>query len=142
MIKLCGHLLLILLLLAAAVADARSQETENHSIDKAMGRCIDKDSSTAGMSDCIHAAAQSWDRELNKNYNRLMTKLSAKQKRALKTAQLEWIKYRDTEYELINAVYDTMDGTMYIPMRAEDRLRVVKKRALELASYLELLENN
>ena len=143
MTKTRGWLLLILLLIPAAAADARQQEqTEQteHAIDKAMGVCIDRDPSTAGMTDCIFTAAEAWDKELNKNYNKLMAKLDAKGKQTLKAAQLEWIRYRDAEYKLIDAVYFSLEGSMYVPMRAEDRLRVVKKRALELSSYLGLIE--
>ena len=142
MTKLRGALLLVLLLLPTSASDARGQEPQpEHPVDKAMGACIDKDPSTAGMSHCIYTAAEAWDGELNKNYNRLMAKLDAKQKKTLKAAQLAWITYRDAEYALIDAAYEKMEGTMYIPMRAEDRLRVVKKRALELAGYLDLIEN-
>ena len=140
MAKARWYLLIIFLLLPAAASDARQEQPE-HSIDKTMGVCVDKDPSTAGMTQCIFTAAEAWDKELNKNYNRLMAKLGAKQKQTLKAAQLEWIKYRDAEYKLIDDVYFGLQGSMYVPMRAEDRLRVVKKRALELASYLGLLED-
>ncbi len=140
MIKMRGWLLLVLLLLP--IAAGAQEETENHPIDKAMGKCIDKDSSTAGMSDCIGQAFEAWDKELNKNYNRLMAKLKPKEKQALKAAQLEWIKYRDTEFNLIDALYESKEGTMYISMHGEERLRIVKRRALALASYLDFYENS
>ena len=35
--------------------------------------------------------------------------------------------------------YDGMQGTMYIPMRVDARLDVIKKRALELKGYLDLI---
>lgn len=141
MIKARGYLLLMFLLLNTAAYGQQEAQPQEHRIDKALGACIDKDSSTAGMSDCIGKAYESWDRELNKNYNKLSEMLRAKERQALKAAQLEWLKYRDAEFKLIDALYDTKEGTMYISMRAEDRLRIVKKRALELAAYLEFYEN-
>lgn len=57
----------------------------------------------------------------------------------LRSAQLEWIKYRDLDFKLIDSIYDGMQGTMYIPMRVEARLEVIKKRALELKGYLDLI---
>ena len=140
--KARGYLLVVLLLLPLS-AYARQEETPaaEHPIDKAMGKCVDKDSSTAGMSECIGQAYVAWDRELNKNFNRLMAKLKPKEKQVLRAAQAEWIKYRDAEFNLIDALYETKEGTMYISMHAEDRLRVVKKRALELAAYLDFYEN-
>ena len=141
--KTCGGLLAVFLLLslAATAAPQEEQPPAEHPIDKALGKCVDQDPSTAGMSDCISQAYVAWDKELNKNYNRLLAKLKPKERLALKAAQAEWIKYRNAEFNLIDAIYETKEGTMYISMRAEDRLRVVKKRALELASYLDFYEN-
>lgn len=31
---------------------------------------------------------------------------------------------------------------MYIPMRADSRMQIVKKRAIELSDYLDLLKDN
>lgn len=53
---------------------------------------------------------------------------------------MEWIKYRDLEFKSIDSVYDTMEGTMYIPMRIATRLEVIKKRALELKDRLDLVK--
>ncbi|HEV2707545.1 MAG TPA: lysozyme inhibitor LprI family protein [Pyrinomonadaceae bacterium] len=143
--KLRGGLLLLLLFCAPATTTTTLAQdeaaAEEHAIDKALGRCIDKDPSTAGMVNCISQAAQDWDRELNRNYKRLSEALDPAPRRALKTAQQEWLKYRDREFALIDALYAKMEGTMYIPMHAEDRLRVVKRRALELAAYLNFIEN-
>jgi uncharacterized protein YecT (DUF1311 family) len=61
------------------------------------------------------------------------------QKLALKAAQLDWLKYRDSEFKVIDSIYDTLQGTMYIPMRIAERLEVVKKRALALGGYIDLL---
>ncbi len=54
--------------------------------------------------------------------------------------QLEWIKYRDLDFKLIDSIYDTMQGTMYIPMRIDAHMEVVKKRALELKGFLDLVQ--
>lgn len=89
------------------------------------------------MSAQIKLAA--WDKELNKNYGELMRALKGAQKGALRLAQLEWIKYRDIDFKFIDSVYDTMNGTMYIPMRIDARMEVVKKRALELKGFLDLV---
>lgn len=56
------------------------------------------------------------------------------------SVQLEWIKYRDLDFKLIDTIYDTMQGTMYIPMRIDARMEVIKKRALQLKGYLELIQ--
>jgi uncharacterized protein YecT (DUF1311 family) len=124
----------------ATAAGPLNQDLSPHPIDKALEACIDKNGSTAGMVECTDKAYAAWDQELNKSYGKLMRALKPSQKEALRLAQLEWIKYRDLDFKLIDSVYDTMQGTMYIPMRIDARMEVVKKRALELKGYLDLIQ--
>ena len=125
-----------LLLASASIA----QDQAPHPIDKALEACIDKNGSTAGMVQCTDKAYAAWDKELNQNYGELMRTLKATQKESLRLAQLEWIKYRDLDFKLIDSIYDTMQGTMYIPMRIDARMEVIKKRALELKGFLDLVQ--
>lgn len=133
-------LLLTCLSYPLAATSAANQEPAQHPIDKALEACIDKNGSTAGMVECTDKAYVAWDKELNKNYGELMRTLKPSQKEALRLAQLEWIKYRDLNFKLIDSLYDTMQGTMYIPMRIDSRMEVVKKRALELKGFLDLIQ--
>jgi len=126
-------LILVLISLAYPLATASgsiAQEPTQHPIDKALEVCIDKNGSTAGMVECTDKAYAAWDKELNKNYGELMRTLKPSQKETLRLAQLEWIKFRDLDFKLIDSVYDRMQGTMYIPMRVDARMELVKKRAL------------
>jgi uncharacterized protein YecT (DUF1311 family) len=120
---------------------AFSQETaEKHPIDIALDKCMDKNPSTQGTVGCLDEAYKKWDAELNKNYKALTLKMDAKQKAALLAAQRKWIEYRDLEFKAQLSVYETMQGTMFQPMIVNDRMEVVKKRALGLKSYLDLFE--
>ena len=114
---------------------------KQHRIDKITDDCIEKDGSTAGMSECMNQAYQLWDAELNKIYNQLKASLKSDAQNALKASQLEWIKFRDAEFALSDKIYSELQGTMYIPMRAGDRVDMVRKRTLELGSYVDLLKN-
>ena len=116
-----------------------AQEPSNHPIDKQLGVCTEKDPSTAGMVSCIDVALKKWDQELNKNYLALMKKLNPTGRRSLKSAQVEWIKHRDTEFALLDSIYSTLAGTMYIPMHLDQKMQIVRHRALALSGYLELL---
>jgi uncharacterized protein YecT (DUF1311 family) len=138
MTKLLLSLISVLLLASVAAA----QEPQQNPIDKALDACIDKNGSTAGMVECTDKAYAAWDKELNRNYGELMRALNPKQKEALRLAQLEWIRYRDLEFKSIDSIYDTLDGTMYIPMRISSHLEVIKKRALELKDHLELVKDS
>jgi len=124
----------------ATASGSVPQEPTQHPIDKALDACIEKNGSTAGMVECTDKAYAAWDKELNKNYGELMRALKPAQKEVLRAAQLEWIKYRDMDFKFIDSVYDTMQGTMYIPMRIDARMEVVKKRAQELRGFLDLVQ--
>lgn len=116
------------------------EDTTTHIIDKALDECMEQYYSTHGMVACIDTAYQSWDAELNKIYQKLKLALDAKQKAALKKAQLAWIEQRDAEVELIGAIYASKQGTMYRPMASYEIVDIVKQRALDLAAYYDLLQ--
>ena len=62
--------------------------------------------------------------------------LTAEQKEKLKIAQREWIEYRDKEIEFLNKLYYDMQGTMWIPVAAQTKLDLTRKRTIEHESYL------
>ncbi len=128
-----------LLLIALAVGSPVSSSPESKSpIDKRCEQCMDKNPSTAGMVDCADKAFKEWDAELNKNYQKLRTKLKPAQQASLKAAQLQWVKYRDAEFKSIDALYSDLEGTMYVPMQSMSRVEIVKRRAVELENYVRL----
>lgn len=131
------HSLLLLLLLVPTIVSA--QETRKHPIDEALDICTEKDPATAGMVRCTDVAYKKWDQELNKNYQTLMSQLKPAGKQLLKSTQLSWIAYRDNEFKLIDSIYDKIQGTMYIPMRIDEKMQIVKQRALALASHIDML---
>jgi len=94
------------------------------------------------MVECEDKAYDKWDKELNRLYTELMKKVSPDAKATLKEAQVQWLKFRDSEFKLLDAIYAKLDGTMYIPMHIDSRMEVVKRRALELQSHLELLKDS
>jgi len=102
-------------------------------------KSAEKDPTTAGMSNCTGQAYKKWDQELNKNYRTLMSKLKPAGKPLLKSAQLTWNRYRDNEFKLIDSIYDDVRGTMYIPMRIDEKMQIVKQRALALASHVDMV---
>jgi len=141
--KRLASLMLVLACLSCPLAanGFPSQDQPPHPIDRALDACIDKNGSTAGMVECTDKAYTAWDKELNKVYGELIRTLSPKQKEALKLSELEWIKYRDLEFKFIDSIYDTLQGTMYIPMRIAARVEVIKKRSLELQHRLDLIKD-
>jgi uncharacterized protein YecT (DUF1311 family) len=127
-------------LLIGVSALAFAQEpAQKHPIDKWLEECMDKNPTTVGMVNCEDEALKRWDKELNSVYKQLMEKLSAQAKETLKEAQRAWLKARDAEIKLIGAVYGSLEGTMYIPMRADAVTSLTRARALKLKDYLDLL---
>lgn len=110
-----------------------------YDIDTELSQCMDANPSTTGMLNCVSDAYKKWDIELNRNYKLLRQILGEEDKEMLMASQKAWIAYRDTEFRTIHAVFGNKDGTMYIPMAAHSRVEIVKKRALELADYYEIL---
>jgi uncharacterized protein YecT (DUF1311 family) len=140
-IAVCVAALTVGLLYPALSAPQRDKEQEDkHPIDKALAACLEKNMSTGGMIQCYATATTSWDRQMNTDYKKLMGKLDTKGKTALKTAQLQWIKFRDAEMDTISGVYSKTDGTMYRPMAAEDVMTITRARAQQISGYLETLK--
>jgi uncharacterized protein YecT (DUF1311 family) len=114
-------------------------QTDNkHNIDIELQNCLDSSENytTKGMTDCVIQATVKWDKELNKNYQKLLTLLTAEQKEKLRIAQRQWVAYRDKEIELSNQIYSDMEGTMWIPISAETKLELTKQRTLVLEGYI------
>ncbi|RPI14052.1 MAG: DUF1311 domain-containing protein [Ignavibacteriae bacterium] len=112
---------------------------DNNPIDKELSECMDKNPSTQGNIQCIDKAYEKWDKQLNDYYQKLLDKLDDKADEKLKEAQRKWIEFRDLEFTNIESIYSYKDGTMYLPMLALDKMEIVKKRAIELKSYYEIL---
>jgi uncharacterized protein YecT (DUF1311 family) len=146
-------LALVLFLLAAPLqaqeadtppspAGKESEPAPVHPIDDALQKCMDNAKSTADMVACEDEAYKRWDEELNRIYGELGKRVDAKQREALKSSQLAWIKFRDQELQWVGALYGGFDGTMYQPMRIDAAKEVVRRRAGELQHYLDLLNEH
>lgn len=85
-----------------------------------------------------------WDRELNKYYKKLHSKLNSTEKKNLEESQKAWLKNRDTTIKFNSKMLDTQyteDGTLYSLMRAgaadQDITPMIKARALYLKYWAE-----
>lgn len=125
------------LLLATPLVQARQAEDP---IDAEQLRCIDEDSSTHGAIACAERAYGQWDARLNAAYKALMAALAPEDRSALRKAENAWIAFRDAEFSLLEAYYARKEGTMFLPMQADARVRIVKARVLELENHLDTLK--
>jgi uncharacterized protein YecT (DUF1311 family) len=134
----------VCLLLTAALAPhvlaAEPVATPRHPIDRQLAACVERDYSTAGMTNCAYEAQEAWDQELNTRYAQLLASLPAAEADALRAAQRQWLAFRDAEYDLIDAVFGQLEGTMWIPVRVSHRSSLTEKRARDLAYYQAILD--
>lgn len=132
---------LLFIFFSVSVFSQNKNQQENF-IDIEESKCFDKqDISNAEMRKCTIKARESWDKELNKYYNLLSTKLPKEAFEILKASQKEWIIYRDKEFKFITKFYfEVKEGTMWYNIAENKKKEIVKNRALELQMYFENLE--
>lgn len=136
--------IIILLLLIYIPAISQDSTEKIYPIDSELKICLELDSnySTQAMLDCVYIATDSWELELNKNYNELISKLDNDKKVYLEKSHQDWLVYKESEILFINEFYLSMEGTMYILMSASDKLELIKSRALELKMYIDIMNIN
>jgi len=99
------------------------------------------DYSTAGMIQALYSYEEAYDSLLNKYYKILLNSLEEDDKEVLKVSQRNWIKLRDSEKDLINALHakaykEAGGGTMWGIVAAQARLDVTRRRVFEIYDYL------
>lgn len=139
-IKKTVAFLVAAVLLAAVLQYPRGAAAEEtggvHPIDAEFQKKIDADSSTAGIINACLWAEKEWDKLLNENYKALMKKLDKKSGEKLRKSQIEWIKFRDLEFEFIREFYHGFGGSMYRTVAAGFQADFVRERALGLGLRL------
>mgnify|MGYP001772491557 CR=1 FL=1 len=134
-VKFLTILAIVFYVFLGNIALAEEQE-KKHPIDVWLEKCIEKDSSTAGMINCGVKAYDMWDKELNKVYQELMKKLSPEERKLLRESQRQWLKFRDAEFKVIDKIYD-FPGGFYTTQRIGSKIRIIRERALRLKEYLD-----
>lgn len=126
---------------ALAQSTAAEPKDQPHPIDAAYEACNVKDPSTAGMLACAGKVEEAWDKELNAAYRELAGVLKGKSLEALRQAQRAWLAQRDKEHALHEAIHGELQGTMWGPVMADQRVTLVKTRALQLRAYRSFLDD-
>lgn len=76
------------------------------------------------------------DKELNKAYQLIRSKLPEARQQELKNSQRQWIKYRDAEFELIKNNWTKQNfGSSAAISRGGYRCKIIKDRVLLLLQY-------
>ena len=76
------------------------------------------------------------DKELNKTYSLLKSKLPPERQKELKISQRNWIKFRDTEFKLINNNWSrSAFGSSFAISRGDYSSAIIKNRLMQLFHY-------
>lgn len=107
----------------------------------ALRRCLAAPAgySTAGQTTCQTAALRSYDKRMNAAYANLMRRLPAAAAAQLRIAQRAWLAFRAADDRARSVLYETRQGTMYVPMQAAAASDLVRDRALQLEASLRVL---
>jgi uncharacterized protein YecT (DUF1311 family) len=128
---------LLTLLLPANLAASALEDPTADTLD----RCLNDPAkaSTAGQTECEAAATDDYDRRMNAAYATLMRKLPREAAQQLRLSQRAWLAFRDSDAKARDALYETRQGTMYVPMQASDATNAVRDRALQLEGYISVM---
>ena len=110
---------------------------ERDESQRRIDECMQKDSSTAGMIQCIDAEFAIQDKLLNQNNKKAMSVLNDENKKKLKDIQRKWVAYKEAKCPFVPPM-----GTLYAVTAADCYLQMTKERARELANLAEDFEGN
>ena len=116
------------------------EETSEEEFDESQARadeCMQKDSSTAGMIQCIDAEFAIQDKLLNQNYKKAMSVLNDENKKILKDIQRKWVAYKEAK-----CAFYPQQGSIHRLDAVNCYLQMTKERASELAYVASEFEGN
>ena len=118
----------LLLPLAAWAADP---------IDDALEQCLKtpRGETTAGMTECTHAAYQAYDRQMNTLYQAVMSKTDPVSREAIRNAQRAWLAYRTAQKAADNAPWRADAGSVASPDIEGLNVEAIRARIAELEYY-------
>lgn len=134
--RLCLYIMLL-----SATCLAQENKKKEHPIDAAYLKCLEKpeNQTTIGMVNCAIEAKKAWEKEVEKYYKLLLTKVSEKHKTKLIASQEAWKNYKQKEIDFSTEMYLGMGGTMWQIVAADAATEFIKQRALMLKSHYKTL---
>jgi len=109
-------------------------------IDAALDTCLEQNQTTAGMAQCLDQAFTAWDGELNAAYKAAMAGLAPEAKTALRTAQRDWVAFKDAQIAFFRSMLAHQDGTIWPLVASRQAIDLVRKRAVELRCYAKMTD--
>lgn len=116
---------------------------DKNPIDLALDNCLSNAPTTVQVTACFTESWEAWDQVLNQSYKEYRNLLSNKGRLALTNAQRQWINFRDEEFKRIDHHYFTeLGGTMWTAAALDEKVTIIKRRALEFKSNAEDIKMN
>jgi uncharacterized protein YecT (DUF1311 family) len=119
-------------------ADQIEFSLDTFRIERLVSKRMEIDYSTVGMNITVDEMASSYDRLMNKYYNKLLKALKPDDKKVLVTAQKAWLAYRDAETNLIGTMTKeeySGGGTIQSNIATDSYSDLVVKRTIEIFNY-------
>jgi len=139
-------ILLLVICIACSSHSVAQLSTENdidkkeNTIDVEYRNCVAKDTACPNISDCAFRAYDRWNKEMEDTYKDLLHELKKEdEKEALKQSQDAWLAYRDYTFKSYDLMFD-LPGNKWCRLRHDDRILIVRSRALQLKNYFEVLK--
>jgi uncharacterized protein YecT (DUF1311 family) len=92
---------------------------------------------TTQRADCYQTAAESWQKAVTDDYQKLLPRLSSDLQDLLKEEQQSWEKFRDEHEKFVLAKYSKRKGSGSLSARLIELAKPDKERAMELEGRLE-----
>ena len=135
------RLLTLLIICWTTYSTAQTSADSIHPIDKKCEDCLAKNTvKTTDMMQCFANSRDAWQKEMDKYYNLLLTRLKGEQKEKLIASQNSWTSYKDKEFDLSGSIYygDDMGKEKRIDAVSRQS-EIFKQRTQELKSYYDTL---
>jgi uncharacterized protein YecT (DUF1311 family) len=138
--RLLHAALIAVLACTPALAEENGSTAPNDPIDEALDQCLAKPEgqSTQGMVECFGTAYEAWDKALNAVYRELLDSLEPAQKDALKTAQRQWLAYRDADDAFLTSLQGPTSGSILRVTANQSMADLVKARVVQLRAYRDM----
>jgi len=130
--------ILIFLTLVIFNFQLKAQESKNdttYAIDKECKACLDTSKSTISIFKCENMSRASWDKEVDKYYKLLLSRISPNARGKLKTAQQEWKDYHEDEMKFSDQLYGDKNGADFQIVNSKRLTEIIRQRAIELKKY-------
>lgn len=115
------------------------QETEViHPIDLFLTGCLEDTNNytTMGMTQCTIDAFEQWEKQLDSVSARLREILPIEILELFERSQTSWDAYFEAQSAFSDELYSQTTGTMYIPIRVDNHLELLRERVLMLEDFL------